>query len=137
MSEESFPPTEIPSGFDLLRSTIEAHVIGRVEHLRVNLEFFLGEISRIPSRTFPERFGGILTDAENLLIDIKTALNRNPVNHEGAPLTLDITDDMVEAAKRAMPWEGSSIPEEEQARVMRDVLQKALGNNKSDSPILL
>jgi hypothetical protein len=133
MSEESFPPTEISSGFDLLRSTIEAYTIGRVEHLRVNLEFFLEEISRIPSRTFPEQFGGILTDAENLLIDIKTALNRTT----GTPPHLDITDDMVEAAKRAMPWEGSSIPEEEQSRVMRDVLQKALSNNKSDSPILL
>lgn len=135
MSEESLPPPDLPNGFDLLRSTIEAHVIGRVEILRVNLDFFLHEISRIPSKTFPERFGGILTDAENLLIDINAALNR--VQPGEVPPSLNITDDMVEAAKRAMPWEGSAIPEEEQAAVMRGVLQKALGHNKDDSPILL
>jgi hypothetical protein len=133
MSEESLSPSDLPNGFDLLRSTIEAHVIGRMELLRVNLEFFLQEISRIPSSTFPQRFGGVLTDAESLLIDINAALNRNQVKES----PLDITDDMVEAAKRAMPWEGSAVPEEEQASVMRGVLQKALGHNKDDSPILL
>jgi hypothetical protein len=133
MSEESFPNPDLPNGFDLLRSTIEAHVMGRMEILRVNLDFFLHEVSRIPSKTFPERFGGILTDAENLLIDINTALNR--VHSGGCPI--DITGDMIEAAKRAMPWEGSTVPEEEQAAVMHGVLEKALGHNKDDSPILL
>jgi hypothetical protein len=133
MSEESFPDPDLPNGFDLFRSTIEAHVIGRVEILKVNLEFFLHEISRIPSSMLPKRFGGVLNDAESLLIDVNSALNRTPPKQG----QLDITDDMVEAAKRAMPWEGSAIPEEEQASVMRGVLQKALGNNKADSAILL
>jgi hypothetical protein len=128
-------PLSLPSGSEQLKRTVEAHVIGRLEHLRVNLEFFIEDMSGVPSKTFPERFGGVLIDAENLLTDIKTVLNRSIVT-QGEPPSV-ITDEMIEAAKDAMPWEGSIIPEEEQWQVMKDVLLRALGNNKSDSTILL
>ena len=118
-------------GHDILRRTVEAYIIGRVEVLRVNLELFIEDIQETPSGTFPERFGGILIDAENLLIDVKTILNRPTAESDGA-----VTDSMVEAAKQAMSWEGSVVPEEDQASLMRDVLTKAL-QHKNDSAILL
>jgi hypothetical protein len=125
---ESFPMLDRS---DLLRRTVEAYIIGQVEALRVNLEFFIECVKATPSGTFPERFGGVLIDTENLLNDIKTILNR-PSDVIEDP----VTDAMVEAAKQAMSWEGSVIPEEEQATLMRDVLTKAL-QHKNESPILL
>jgi hypothetical protein len=124
-------------GHEMLRRAVEAYIIGRVEALRVSLEFFIEDVKAIPPRTFPERFGGILVDTDNLLIDIKAILNRPPVGSGPVEAPEEaVTDEMVEAAKQAMSWEGSVIPEEEQASLMRDVLAKALAS-KNNTAILL
>lgn len=124
-------------GHDRLMRTVEACVIGEMEALRVSLEFFIESVKTVPTRTFPERFGGVLVDADNLLIDIKTLLNRPPVDSGVVEAPEEsVTDEMVEAAKQAMSWEGCIIPAEEQASLMRDVLAKALAT-KINPPILL
>ena len=127
----------MPDGQDRLLRSVEACVIGELESLRVSLEFFIESVQTVPAQTFPQRFGGILVDADNLLIDIKTLLNRPPVGSGIVEAPEEaVTDEMVEAAKQAMSWEGSSVPEEEQASLMRDVLAKALAS-KNNPPILL
>ena len=119
----------IPSGEEQLRRSLEAYAIGRLEAFRVNLEFFLEDIGQIQPRAIPERFAGILMDAENLLIDVRSVLTRSET-------TPEVTDGMVDAAMEAMVWEGSAVPVEEQPGVMRAVLEKAF-STKENKTILL
>lgn len=124
-------------GHDLLKRTVEAYIIGKVEALRVSLEFFIEDVQAIPPETFPERFSRVLLDTDNLLNDIKAILNRPPAGTGDVTAPEEsVTDEMVEAAKHAMAWEGCIIPEEEQSSLMRDVLAKALAA-KINPPILL
>jgi hypothetical protein len=121
-----------PDGSERLRRTFEAYCIGTLEGLRAQLELYIEDMKLVPAQAFPERFGGVFIDADNLLTDIGKILDRpKPTDSDEI-----VTDEMVEAAVRAMAWEGSSVPEEEQPRLMRDVLTQAL-LNKGNTTILL
>lgn len=111
---------------DQIKRTYEARAIGLLELLRVNLDLFIEEIKEFPPKSFPEKFAAVLIDAEALRDDTQKALRRDE----------EITDEMVEAAKNAMSWEGSPISVEDQSAVMREVLSKALAS-RGEKTILL
>jgi hypothetical protein len=121
-----------PDGSERLKRTFEAYCIGTLEALRAHLELFIEDVKLVPSQAFPERFGGVFIDADNLLMDITKILDRP----KPSDVNNTVTDEMIEAAKRAMSWEGSTVPVEDQASLMRDVLTQAL-LNKGNTTILL
>lgn len=119
----------IPSGAEQLKRQFEAYAIGRFEALRVNLQFFLEEMSSIPESMAPTQFEPLASAAEALLDNITSTLNRGaPLMGvtviEGAPP--HVTEEMVDAGVDAMVWEGSTVSDDEMPNVIRNVVEAAL-----------
>lgn len=129
----------IPSGAEQLKRQFEAYAIGRVEALRVNLQFFLEEMNAIPESMAPLQFAKVAYDAEELLKTIMGALSRAPgtgVTVIEAAHPIEVTDEMVEAGIEAMVWEGSTVSTEEMPSVIREVIEGALAVNKQTIAVM-